>query len=571
MIEIPLLSLDMIQTLILNFSVIATLVLLYYFIPDTVLSRSKVTFAIALGILFGIAAALSIPGLWQISGGPVLGINFILVPLAGFLGGPVSAALVALVFLLGSYATSGTISSVNLLTVMVGILLGALFYEGKSWKRFPQSSLIQLLLLGVGVVLVEIFSSVVSPLVQASPGPPFSMDMLIAQLPFLIFCLVGTIILGSITGFIYRKKQAERELSDYRVHLEEMVKERTAELRTVNSLQNATIESTADGIVVTDRNDMIRAYNRKAARILGLPDHLPGDPREDWVYLDRIASSLSDPGAVIPLVASLPDFAEQIVSTDIKFKNGRIYELYVHPQQIGDQLLGRVWSLHDITDQRLAEEAIRAANNKLNLLSNITRHDIFNQLTALAAYLELVQEEPHNPSASGHLDAMKKSLEVIRLQLEFTRDYQDLGLKKPGWQGLEPAFNKAAESFKGRNVSIHAEIGGIEIFADPMIGQVFYNLIDNSLRHGEHITRIRLSVRMDDADLIVVYEDDGVGVPDGEKEKIFIKGFGKHTGLGMFLIKEILAITEITIREIGIWQQGVRFEIRVPSGKFRLP
>jgi signal transduction histidine kinase len=76
---------------------------------------------------------------------------------------------------------------------------------------------------------------------------------------------------------------------------------------------------------------------------------------------------------------------------------------------------------------------------------------------------------------------------------------------------------------------------------------------------------------MEEPDLVVVYEDDGIGVPPEEKEKIFLKGFGKHTGLGMFLIKEILAITGITIRENGTYQQGVRFEIRVPAGTFRLP
>jgi signal transduction histidine kinase len=68
-----------------------------------------------------------------------------------------------------------------------------------------------------------------------------------------------------------------------------------------------------------------------------------------------------------------------------------------------------------------------------------------------------------------------------------------------------------------------------------------------------------------------VYEDNGNGVVPEEKEKIFLKGFGKHTGLGMFLIREILSITGITIRENGTWQQGARFEIRVPSEKFRFP
>ncbi|MEI8331573.1 MAG: hypothetical protein WCF90_08010 [Methanomicrobiales archaeon] len=72
-----------------------------------------------------------------------------------------------------------------------------------------------------------------------------------------------------------------------------------------------------------------------------------------------------------------------------------------------------------------------------------------------------------------------------------------------------------------------------------------------------------------DSDLLLAYEDCGVGVPWDEKEKIFLKGSGKHTGLGMVLIKEILSITVITIHKNGTFRQRVRFEIRVPSGAFR--
>jgi signal transduction histidine kinase len=239
------------------------------------------------------------------------------------------------------------------------------------------------------------------------------------------------------------------------------------------------------------------------------------------------------------------------------------------PQWIDDRILGRVWSYHDVTEQRQAEDAIAAANNKLVLLSQITRHDIFNQLTALSAYLELLGVPDRDPDAASHIGAMKKSLQVIQEQLEFMRDYQDIGLKKPGWEDVSAAFRKAADSFAGRNVVFRCETGTTWIFADPMIGRAFYNLIENSLRHGGKVSEIRLVAKREDQDLILVYEDNGTGVTPDEKEKIFVKGFGKHTGLGMFLIREILSITGITIRETGTWQQGARFEIRVPPGMFR--
>jgi signal transduction histidine kinase len=574
LIGLPGVSLLFTAEAIQNLTFIATLILLYNFIPNALLSRSRLAFSVCLGIIFGIAAALSIPALWLSSSAPVIGYNFILVPLAGFIGGPVSALFVAVVLLLGSTASNGAMSASDILTVMCGILLGALFSLSRSRDWFPRSPLVQYLLLGIGVAIIQVgvfafsfvFGLVGTPGQQPGPVPILSI------LPYVLMSTAGTVLLGSIIGFIDRKKLAERELIEYKDHLETLVEERTAELRLANSLQEATIEATADGIVVTDRHDLIREYNTKAADILSLPGQKPSDLQDAQVYADHILASLSDPDAFIRLVAALPDSAEQIVTTDLKFASGRIYELYVHPQRIGDRIVGRVWSFHDITDQRLAEDAIAAANNKLILLSTLTRHDIFNQITALSAYLELIEMDNRNPGAAGHIGAMKKSLEVIRFQLEFTRDYQDLGLKKPTWNRVETAFNNAAGSFAGRKIAFRCESGNLEVFADPMIGQVFYNLMDNSLRHGsDRISAIRLSVRKEATGLVVVYEDDGIGIPQEEKEKIFLKGFGKHTGLGMFLIKEILSITGMTIRETGVYGQGVRFEILVPPDRFRFP
>ena len=571
MIELPFFSLDLIRSMVQNFTIIATLVLLYNFIPDTLISRSKLAYSLSVGFIFGLAAAISMPALWQSADSAVIGFNLILVPLSGFIGGPVSSLAVAIVLLAGCFTSSGTLAPQDMATVMSGILLGALFYAGKSWNRFPQSPFLQFFLLGTGVALIEVYSSVLSFALMRSPGPGPGTPPLISILPFLIASCVITIILGYIIGFIDRRRSAEKELLDYKGHLEELVKERTAQLRHANSLQKATIESTADSIVVVDREGIIRAYNQKASRILGLPDHQPKEGEVAGIFTNITMPHLTAPDEFLPLITALPESAEQIVTSDLRFRNNRIYELYVQPQLIGDRSVGRVWSFHDITGKRRAEDAIKAANSKLILLAGITRHDILNQMTALTAYLELVREKTRDPADSRYLNTMESILEVIRLQLEFTRDYQDLGVKEPEWQDVKTVFSHAAESFADKNIVFRCDCGNSEIFADPLIERAFYNLIDNSIRHGGLVSEIRLLAETADPDLLIVYEDNGVGVIPAEKEKIFLKGFGKHTGLGMFLIKEILSITGITIHENGVPGQGVRFEIRVPSGMFRLP
>ena len=110
---------------------------------------------------------------------------------------------------------------------------------------------------------------------------------------------------------------------------------------------------------------------------------------------------------------------------------------------------------------------------------------------------------------------------------------------------------------------------GFSIYADPLIGKVYYNLIENSLRHGEHVTKIAFTMTETENGLMMTYTDNGVGIQLLEKEKIFLRGYGRNTGLGLFLIREILATTGINITETGTPGAGAQFEILVPKGEYR--
>ena len=93
--------------------------------------------------------------------------------------------------------------------------------------------------------------------------------------------------------------------------------------------------------------------------------------------------------------------------------------------------------------------------------------------------------------------------------------------------------------------------------------------MDNSVRHAKVPPVIRIAAEKRDEHFLLTYEDNGPGVPEEEKEKIFLRGFGKHSGLGLFLIREVLAITGIAIRENGTPGKGIRFELMVPAGAYR--
>jgi signal transduction histidine kinase len=111
---------------------------------------------------------------------------------------------------------------------------------------------------------------------------------------------------------------------------------------------------------------------------------------------------------------------------------------------------------------------------------------------------------------------------------------------------------------------------GLNVYSDPLIVKVFFNLIENALRHGGNISRIRFSFEECNGNGIIVCEDNGTGIPSDEKERVFIRGFGKNTGFGLAISRDILDITGITIRETGMPGIGARFEIIVPKKAYQI-
>lgn len=256
-----------------------------------------------------------------------------------------------------------------------------------------------------------------------------------------------------------------------------------------------------------------------------------------------------------------------IFETEYKRKDGTIFSVEINSHVVvidGKKIVLSV--VRDISERKKTEEAIRQANRKLNLLSSITRHDVANQLTVIHGYSQLAMiKGSGDPVIAEFLAKINTAVTVIQQQFEFTRMYQDLGVHAPVWHRIDRLVHDTPKP----GLAITSSCGAYEIFADPMIGLIFSNLFDNAIRHGKKVDMITISCRMTDGDLVIYVEDNGVGVPANEKQKIFEKGYGKNTGLGLFLVQEILSITGITIKETGEPGKGARFEISVPKGTFR--
>lgn len=226
---------------------------------------------------------------------------------------------------------------------------------------------------------------------------------------------------------------------------------------------------------------------------------------------------------------------------------------------------------HDITERKNIEMALHLANQKLNLLSSITRHDINNQLVALSGYLALMEREDVSISFEQRLIKAKTAADRIASMIHFTKEYEDIGMHAPAWQNVRALIEKSVGDVQLGQIRLQNDVpAGIEILADPLIIKVFYNLVDNAVKHGVSTTTIRFLVEEREGVRSVVCEDDGAGVSPTMRKKIFTRGTGKDHGYGLFLSHEILSITGIRISEEGGPSgNGSRFVMTAGRGGIR--
>ncbi|HWQ65577.1 MAG TPA: PAS domain S-box protein [Methanospirillum sp.] len=372
----------------------------------------------------------------------------------------------------------------------------------------------------------------------------------------IVWTTVSATLLRDADGTIEGVAGSIRDISDQK-RVEQQVRE--SEERLFDLAENAPV-----GILSCDTTGRIIFINQWLLSYLRSPGKEETATINLLEYPPLIASGFA--GAVRRVLQS--DCVEPQEFTYLskwgKLSHFRVYFSPIH--QNGDMTGARI-ILVDISDQKKAEEAIRKANNKLQLFAGITRHDILNQLMALTGYLNLVEEEEKDPILSSYLDKAIKTAGIIQKQIAFTSEYDQLGLQDPVWTPL----CRMIESMDTHELLIHCECSEVSVYADPLIEKVFYNLLDNALRYADGATNITVRCWYTESGLRITWEDDGPGVPDDQKELIFERGIGKNTGLGLFFIREILAITGITISETGVYGKGARFEILVPEGMFRKP
>ncbi|MDD1719979.1 MAG: transporter substrate-binding domain-containing protein [Methanoregulaceae archaeon] len=215
------------------------------------------------------------------------------------------------------------------------------------------------------------------------------------------------------------------------------------------------------------------------------------------------------------------------------------------------------------------DQALMMARKKLSLLNELTFQEIQSGIFSLSGLIEL-SRSGCSGTAHTYLDKGKAILRSVGDSMVFAKNYQDMGIGQPKWQDVNYVFISAISHRDFSGIVHKVELDDLELYADPMLERAFLNIMEYILSRGAGVSEVRLSYEKNSGGITVLIEDNGPGIPETDKEQIFTIQPANLGGSGLFLAREILSITGISLKETGGAGSGIRFELGVPDGAWRV-
>ena len=340
-------------------------------------------------------------------------------------------------------------------------------------------------------------------------------------------------------------------------------------LRETNEYLNNLFDHANAPIIVWDPEYVITRFNHAFEDLTLITEQEVIGQR-----LDILFPKESRDGSLLQIKKTLEGERWETVEIPILIKDGSVRTVLWNSANIldpDDRIISTIAQGVDITGRKLAEAALFKINRKLNILSQLTRKDLTNQIFILGGYLKMATK--HAAGQDLIIETLQKGERAIKSIHEiivYSKDYQNMGAKTPKWQNLNMAMLFGLSHISIGEIQHSFETENLEIFADPLLEKVCQRLFENSVKHGDHVSRIRVWHTVTPDGLTIIFEDDGTGIPQELKEQIFLRSDGPRASMrSLIFVREILDITGITIKETGEPGKGARFEITVPEGVWR--
>lgn len=394
---------------------------------------------------------------------------------------------------------------------------------------------------------------------------------------------------GELTGYqscgidITDQMLTQQKLQKIQESLNETIGSQTEELREINRqlyteiaarekieqqllLTQFAMDNAADMVFWVNHNARVQYANKRASEVLGYTIEELNDipfadifPLYTIAHWDSIWEQLKKEGAITSRTIQL------------RKENGEIpVEIAIRYLQYHGNEFACCFS-RDISENARMEQALQQANKRLNLLTSVTRHDIQNKITVLLGFLSRAKKETKDPAILNYLERQEKAAKDIRNEMLLTRDFKDLGTEPPSWQNLREMMSNSVARQSRPDIQFITDVPEIEIYTNVHLERVFDRLFENAIRQGKKVGKITVQTIVRDQNLVITIEDDGAGIKTENKEAIFDLQTGDVSHAGLFIAREILSVTGMTLQETGEYGKGACFEINVPETMYRTP
>jgi signal transduction histidine kinase len=319
------------------------------------------------------------------------------------------------------------------------------------------------------------------------------------------------------------------------------------------SLLEATLESTADGILVVAADGKITLLNQQFIRMWRIPPDVTANG-DDGRTLRFVIDQLKDPDGFLRKVQELYADAYSESFDVIRFKDGRIFEHYSKPQLVDGVPVGRVWSFRDVTERDRLDDL------KDNLLTAVS-HELRTPLTAIVGLSSTLERWGVQMTAEDLADLYGRLSNNARKLQRLVIDLLDLdrlarGVVEPKRERTDVAelvteIARESEQITGRHIRVAAD--DVIVAVDgPKVERIVENLFINAARHTPRGTPVWVRVRALDDGCLIIVDDAGPGVPDELKERIFepfkqgptVSPQSPGVGIGLSLVARFAALHE---------------------------
>jgi PAS domain S-box-containing protein len=364
------------------------------------------------------------------------------------------------------------------------------------------------------------------------------------------------------------------------------------ELEPLISLLRATLESTADGLLVVDREGRISTYNGRFTTMWRIPPEVIAS-RDDEAAIAFVLNQLVEPERFLSKVRELYATPDAESFDTLEFKDGRTFERYSRPQSIDGKAVGRVWSFRDVTERRRTEEQLLQAQKMeaIGRLAGGIAHDFNNLLTTILGYSELImRSHPTDASLRDEVGEIRRASEraasLTRQLLAFSRK-QVIAPQVLNLNQVVEEVAKLLGRLIGEDIALttilEPSLGSVR--ADPVqIEQVLLNLTINSRdampRGGKITLETRNTTRTEPLAglhfavppgeyVLLSVRDTGNGMDAETQSRVFepfftTKETGKGTGLGLSTVYGIVKQSAGYILVDSELNRGTIFDIYLP-------